>query len=365
MANLGTNQTNVQRFFSVNSVKKARRAITIGTLGTAIMTSLAVGCGVVLYGLFHTCDPIKSGCIRIRDELMPYAVMDIFRSFPGMRGLFLAGVFSGSLSTVSSGLNAMVSVIVADFLKPYITWSDSRYERISRILTVILGLTIIGTGFLISLLGDILSIAKSVVGSFGGAYLGIFLMGIWMPFVNSLGAGIGFLCGIVGSFSAFLGSRFFTKPLYLTRKLPVHMSMCPDECGYLDFINATAIHNMTSADFITPLPDETSLTTGETELSGWQNYCSVSYYYVSVLGFSYTVIVGIIVSLLSGGWKQRHSVDKSTIDPLSFSRMGRLLPSKLRDLFGCVDDDRSMELDSDKSHERADENEPLSSEKHL
>lgn len=36
--------------------------------------------------------------------------------FPGVAGLFIAGIFSGSLSTVSSALNSLAAVTVQDFL---------------------------------------------------------------------------------------------------------------------------------------------------------------------------------------------------------------------------------------------------------
>ena len=35
---------------------------------------------------------------------------------PGVAGLFIAGIFSGSLSTVSSALNSLAAVTMQDFL---------------------------------------------------------------------------------------------------------------------------------------------------------------------------------------------------------------------------------------------------------
>lgn len=42
---------------------------------------------------------------------------------PGVAGLFIAGIFSGSLSTVSSALNSLAAVTVQDFLV-VITFKD-------------------------------------------------------------------------------------------------------------------------------------------------------------------------------------------------------------------------------------------------
>ena len=53
-------------------------------------------------------------------------------------------------------------------------------------MTVMLGIAVIGTGFLMTDLGDMISMAVGVVGSFSGSRLAVFLLGIWIPFVNSL-----------------------------------------------------------------------------------------------------------------------------------------------------------------------------------
>lgn len=50
-------------------------------------------------------------------QLMPLFVMDSVSSIPSLAGLFTAGVFSGSLSTVSSALNSLAAITLEDYLK--------------------------------------------------------------------------------------------------------------------------------------------------------------------------------------------------------------------------------------------------------
>ena len=59
-------------------------------------------------------------------QLLPLFVMDILGdNYPGFPGFFVAGIFSGALSTVSGGLNSLAAVTLEDFIKP--SWKKERY----------------------------------------------------------------------------------------------------------------------------------------------------------------------------------------------------------------------------------------------
>lgn len=48
---------------------------------------------------------------------MPYFVVDSMGHIPGLSGLFVAGIFSASLSTVSASVNSLAAVTLEDYLK--------------------------------------------------------------------------------------------------------------------------------------------------------------------------------------------------------------------------------------------------------
>ena len=72
------------------------------------------------------------------DQLLPLFVMDILGHVPGFPGFFVAGVFSGALSTVSGGLNSLTAVALEDVIKPF--WKDSLKEEAATKLSKFLGL---------------------------------------------------------------------------------------------------------------------------------------------------------------------------------------------------------------------------------
>ena len=66
--------------------------------------------GLCIFHHYRDCDPIKAGVIRQGDQLLPLYIVDRMSSVPGLPGLAVAGIFSGSLSTVSSAINSLAAV---------------------------------------------------------------------------------------------------------------------------------------------------------------------------------------------------------------------------------------------------------------
>ncbi|KAM9334618.1 sodium-coupled monocarboxylate transporter 1-like [Symphorus nematophorus] len=128
----GTNQAQVQRYVSCKSITHARLALYINVLGLSAFLVSSVFAGMSLYSIYKNCDPWKAGLISSPDQLIPYLVMDILTGYPGLPGLFFAAVFSGSLSTVSSSINALAAVTLEDLIKPYTNMSEKHLFWMSK-----------------------------------------------------------------------------------------------------------------------------------------------------------------------------------------------------------------------------------------
>lgn len=48
---------------------------------------------------------------------MPFFVVESMGHIPGLSGLFVAGIFSASLSSVSATVNSLVAVTLEDYFK--------------------------------------------------------------------------------------------------------------------------------------------------------------------------------------------------------------------------------------------------------
>ncbi len=99
----------------------------------------------------------------------------------GLIGLLIAVIFSASMSSTSSELNALSSTTVVDIYKRSFkkTGTEESYLRASKNITVIWGVYAIGVAMFASQLGSLIE-AVNVLGSlFYGTILGIFLAGFY------------------------------------------------------------------------------------------------------------------------------------------------------------------------------------------
>ncbi|KAH9519976.1 hypothetical protein Btru_071398 [Bulinus truncatus] len=111
-------QASIQRIVSLKSQKEAKRVsfLTIPTIFIYQLLMILTGLVLVAYFFTTRCDPLAAGRITSSNQLMPYFVMETLSFIPGFPGLYLASVFSGALSTLSSGINSLAAVTVEDIL---------------------------------------------------------------------------------------------------------------------------------------------------------------------------------------------------------------------------------------------------------
>lgn len=113
--------------------------------------------------------------------------MDILGELPGLPGLFVAGVFSAALSSLSTCLNSMSAVILEDFVKPYVKkpLSPLAINWIMRSVVVGVGALCAALVFVVEKMGTVLQLTMSLEAITNGPLLGTFTLGILIPWVES------------------------------------------------------------------------------------------------------------------------------------------------------------------------------------
>ena len=100
-----TNQAQVQRYASVKKRSQVVTSLWLNCIFISLLVGICCYGGMVVFAYYHDCDPIKAKQVKSKDQMFPLFVMQVVGDVPAVPGLFVAGVFSGALSTVSSGLN--------------------------------------------------------------------------------------------------------------------------------------------------------------------------------------------------------------------------------------------------------------------
>ncbi|XP_029455581.1 sodium-coupled monocarboxylate transporter 1-like [Rhinatrema bivittatum] len=298
----GVNQSQVQRYIACKTRFQAKLSLYINLLGLWAILACAVLSGLCLYSIYKDCDPWTSGSVSAPDQLMPYLTLGIFQDFPGLPGLFVACAYSGTLSTVSSSINALAAVTVEDLIKPYFkSLNDKKLSWISQGASVFFGAVCIAMAAVASSMGSLIQAALSIFGMIGGPLLGLFSLGILFPVANSTGAIVGLISGFVISLWVGIGAQLY--PPSAERSLPLYLNTkgCNFTSAHLD-------GNWTST-----IAVPTMSTLGQTQVHERpaiaDNWYSLSYLYLSLLATLVVIIVGIIVSLLTGGRNQNVNRD--------------------------------------------------------
>lgn len=91
---------------------------------------------------------------------MPYFVMDTMSEFKGLPGIFVTCVFSASLSTLSSGFNALSAVTWDDFLKETRLGclSEQHQKNFNKMTAIFYGILSILMAFIVGQIGSVLKV---------------------------------------------------------------------------------------------------------------------------------------------------------------------------------------------------------------
>ncbi|PSN39975.1 hypothetical protein C0J52_13378 [Blattella germanica] len=234
----GANQLQVQRYRTVATVGQARKMMWINTFGWTIVVVLTVYAGMLIFARYYDCDPLASGILSKPDQLFPLYVMDTLGDYVGFPGLFVAGIFSAGLSTVSTGLNSLAAIWWAEMngtsLKQCALVRKSGGLSV-KFLAFAFGLLSYALVYVVPYMGGLAPVAISLSSFFSGSFLGLFILGIFVPWANTAGAAAGLTVGIFGVGWLTVGGQIMSdKGQAIFTPLPVSTAGCSINATILD-----------------------------------------------------------------------------------------------------------------------------------
>uniref|UniRef100_A0A6Q2YSF5 Solute carrier family 5 member 6a n=1 Tax=Esox lucius TaxID=8010 RepID=A0A6Q2YSF5_ESOLU len=187
LALYGVNQAQVQRYLSSRTEREAIMSCYVVFPCQQVVLCLGCLMGLVMFARYGEDSPLDKGYVKTNDQMVLYFVMDVFKDLPGLPGLFVACLFSGALSTISSAFNSLATVTMEDLIKPYCPgMTEAKATLLSKGLALAYGLVCLAMAYIASLMGSVLQAAFSIFGMVGGPLLGLFCLGMFFPWANSI-----------------------------------------------------------------------------------------------------------------------------------------------------------------------------------
>lgn len=192
-------QNMIQRYLSLPTLRHARIAIWTFIAGVLMFLIICGYTGLLIYATYADCDPLETKLAQRNDQLLPLLVMETLGSYPGLPGVFVAGVFSAALSSLSTGLNSLSAVVLEDFVKTFRRrpLSEAQTAFVMRSVVVLFGILFVGLVFVVEKLGAVLQLTITLTSVANGPLLGIFTAGVMLPWVSSRGALLGGLSSLL------------------------------------------------------------------------------------------------------------------------------------------------------------------------
>uniref|UniRef100_A0A182XJ67 Sodium-dependent multivitamin transporter n=1 Tax=Anopheles quadriannulatus TaxID=34691 RepID=A0A182XJ67_ANOQN len=293
------NQTQVQRLKTCKNLKSAQKALWLNWPILSLLSLSTSFSGLAIYYYYRSCDPLRQGRIKVRDQTMPLFVVDAMGDIPGLPGLFVSGIFSASLSTVSAALNSLAAVTLEDYLKPLYQkvkrkpMPDLQSSFPTKVMAFLYGVVCIAVAFLAQKMGGVLQASLTIFGVVGGPLFALFTMGMFTTRANQRGVITGLLVGL--SFSLWIG---FGQPRPPLKTLDFSVEDCSEFGGY----NQTSLPLAMAQRAAEPRDD-----------SDYFYLYRLSYLWFSVLGYLVTFLVGYGTSVLLR-WRGAQGTERIYLD---------------------------------------------------
>lgn len=189
----GANQMMVQRALAARTIGDAKKSYLMMGYAAFFIYLLVFSIGALLYVHFEG---------RRFDQ--PNDIILVFArslAIPGLMGLLVAAILSASMSSLSSALNSLSTVAVADFYQRFArrTGSDAHYLLVSRLMTI--GWALLSVPIALAFIrsgGSVLEVLSEAGSYFVGAKLAMFGLGFFSKHTSERGLLVGVASGFAG-----------------------------------------------------------------------------------------------------------------------------------------------------------------------
>ena len=152
IANAGLDQDTTQRLLACRDAKTGARGLYLSVIATVPVVAMFITIGLLLH-VFYDRPDLMGGATAMAGKEFAGEKISIFMHYiltqlpPGLRGLVTIGITAAAVATTNSALNAMSSVVVQDFYRPWREYrggaSEHHYVQAGRAGMAVIGLAML------------------------------------------------------------------------------------------------------------------------------------------------------------------------------------------------------------------------------
>ncbi|MGH9341087.1 MAG: sodium:solute symporter [Acidobacteriota bacterium] len=196
LQNFGIDQNYIQRYISSSSEAEAKKAVWIGALLYIPVSLLFFFIGTGLYA-YYTAQPHLLPQDLVADRVFPHFIVTALP--PGLSGLMIAAIFAAAMSTVSTSLNSLATIFLADYYERFFRPTAGEKEKMLALYGFSIFLGVLATYLAVKMIDvrSALDVWWTFSSIFSGGMLGLFLLGYFSRRADNRAAIIGMSVGLL------------------------------------------------------------------------------------------------------------------------------------------------------------------------
>jgi len=198
IATIGSDQMAIQRYIGTRDIKDARKSLGVSMFTGFISETLLGFVGLAMLAYFTLYPSLLEERIEIgkqADKLFPRFILVGLPQ--GLSGLLIAGLLAAAMSSLSSGLNAVSSVIAEDVIGRFRKRKVKDGLMLAKKLTLLSGAIVLILSFLIGYVpGNLYDVIMKVVNLLVCPLFVLFFLALFVPIATEWGTVIGGLTAI-------------------------------------------------------------------------------------------------------------------------------------------------------------------------
>lgn len=212
LANYIGDQMSLQRYLATGETRSALHTFSINVAGVILVLALLTGIGLSMFVFYK----------YVPDPTLPENVDQIFPHFiatqlpVGISGLVLAAILAATMSSMTSGINALSATITLD-LMPRIArpLAPSEQLRFAKICSCVVGVISTMLAGVVNRLGTLFDLTQIILGVFAGPLLIVVMMSVMKRPISSIGMMVGLIVGCAAGWAVALSpvAPLWTAPV--------------------------------------------------------------------------------------------------------------------------------------------------------